>query len=94
MNFFYVYILICNDNSYYIGHTDDLEKRIAKHQAGLSKGYTARRLPVKLVFSTQLSSRDDAFSVEHQIKKWSRAKKEALINGNFKLLSSRAKKIF
>ncbi len=94
MEYFYVYILKCADDSYYIGHTDDLEKRIAEHKSGLLAGYTASRLPVKLVFSAQFNSRDDAFSVEHQIKKWSRIKKEALIKGDFKLLTKYAKKKF
>ena len=94
MEYFFVYILKCNDNSYYVGQTDDLEKRIAEHQSGKFKGYTAKKLPVKLVFSDFFYSREQAFAVEHQIKKWSRKKKEALINGDFALLSLYAKKIF
>ncbi len=50
MNCFYVYILKCNDDSYYIGHTDNIEKRIAEHDSASYPGYTQTRLPVKLVY--------------------------------------------
>ena len=92
---FYVYMLRCSDCSYYIGHTDDLEKRLAEHQAGFYAGYTSTRLPVDLVFSQTFYSRDEAITVEQQIKKWRRSKKEALINENWqtiKLLSKRISK--
>jgi predicted GIY-YIG superfamily endonuclease len=91
MEFFYIYILKCSDGSYYTGHTDNLENRISEHQSGRHLGYTSSRLPVQLVFSELFESRDAAFKVEHQIKKWSRIKKEALINKDFKLLVSAAK---
>ena len=91
MNDFFVYILKCNDNSYYVGHTDNLEHRIAEHQSGITRSYTSRRLPVKLVYSTVCDSREQAFSMEHQIKGWSRKKKEALIEGNLELLIEYAK---
>lgn len=54
---FWVYILRCRDGSYYTGHTDNLEKRVAEHQAGLCEGYTGSRLPVELVFSQEFASR-------------------------------------
>ena len=76
---FYVYILCCADGSYYVGHTDDLERRLAAHQSGEISGYTSSRRPVKLVFCDALSSREDAFLCERQIKGWSRRKKQALI---------------
>ena len=91
---FYVYILRCNNNAYYTGHTDDLEKRLIQHQSGNGSAYTASHLPVRLVFNELFESRDTAFLMEQQIKKWSRLKKEALINGNFKLISQFAKKKF
>jgi predicted GIY-YIG superfamily endonuclease len=58
---FWVYILCCSDNSYYTGHTDNLEERIAKHEAGEIEGYTSRRLPVRVVFSEEFSTREEAF---------------------------------
>ncbi len=88
----WVYILKCNDGSYYTGHTTNLEKRIAEHQAGEGSDWTKRRLPVKLVFSQEMPDKDQAFLAERQIKKWSRAKKEALITENWDMLRWLAKK--
>ena len=75
----YVYILKCADDSYYTGSTTDLELRLAQHQAGYFKGYTSSRLPVTLVWWTEMPNEHEAFLRERQIKGWSRAKKEALI---------------
>jgi len=76
---FYVYILRCVDGSYYVGHTDDLERRLAGHQRGEIGGYTRSRRPVRLVFCEEFPSREDAFLRERQVKGWSRRKKEVLI---------------
>ena len=73
-----MYILRCADNSYYTGHTDNLDERIAKHQSGEIEGYTSTRLPVTLVFSEDFPTREEALACEQQIKGWSRKKKEAL----------------
>jgi putative endonuclease len=81
-----VYILKCLDNSYYTGKTHDLDKRLDEHQTGKYKGYTFKRRPVQLVFAKEFYSMVDAITAKRQIKGWSRAKKEALINGNFNLL--------
>ena len=83
---FHVYILKCSDGSYYTGHTKDLELRLHKHHTGAYCGYTTYRRPLKLVFSREFPTRDQAFQAERQIKGWSRRKKEALINGRFDLL--------
>ena len=88
---FWVYILCCADNSYYTGHTDDLEKRIAEHQSGAIEGYTSTRLPVKLVFSEHFPTREEALSCEQQIKGWSRNKKEALMRGNWQEITRLAR---
>src|SRR5437868_2813517 len=80
---FWTYILRCADGSYYVGHTDDLEARVAAHHSGLIEGYTQKRRPVTLVWSQEFSERDEAFRAERQIKGWSRAKKEALIRGDW-----------
>ena len=77
---FWVYILHCADGSYYTDHTDDLETRIIKHQEGTFGGYTSKRLPVKLVFSSEFQTREDGFARERQIKGWTRRKKQALIS--------------
>ncbi|MDO8751776.1 MAG: GIY-YIG nuclease family protein [Dehalococcoidia bacterium] len=88
---FYVYILQCSDGSYYTGHTDNLEQRIAAHQRGEISGYTAVRRPVKLVFVQDFPSREEAFQVERQVKGWARQKKEALIQHNWDRLRQLAK---
>ena len=88
---FYAYLLCCNDGSYYAGHTDDLEFRLAQHQAGALGGYTARRLPVSLVWCDMFAERDQAFWTERKLKGWSRAKKEALIAGDWNLLQALAR---
>jgi predicted GIY-YIG superfamily endonuclease len=83
---FYVYIVRCSDASYYVGQSDDLEKRISDHNAGLLSAYTRKRRPVKLVFSEEFQSREEALARERQLQGWSRAKKEALIAGNWERL--------
>ena len=92
---FYVYILRCSDDSYYTGHTDDIEKRISEHKEGMSSCYTSTRLPVELVFLQDFETRDQAIVSEMKIKKWTRKKKEALIKKDWeklKQLASRAKR--
>lgn len=84
---FYAYLLRCNDGSYYVGHTDDMEFRLAQHQSGALGGYTANRLPVHLVWCEDFGTRDDVFAAEHQIKGWTRAKKKALTAGDWTLVS-------
>jgi len=80
---FWVYILECADKSYYIGHTDNLEKRLYEHDQNLLKCYTSKRLPVRLVYSCEFETRGDALARERQIKGWSRRKKQALIAGDW-----------
>jgi len=80
---FWVYILRCSDGSYYTGHTDDLEKRLAEHEQGLGADWTRRRRPVELVWCDWASTRDEVFAFERRVKNWSRAKKEALIAGDW-----------
>jgi predicted GIY-YIG superfamily endonuclease len=89
---FAVYLLRCSDGSYYTGHTDSLEARIAAHQAGEIPGYTQTRRPVTLVYSQEFPTREEALSQERRIKGWSRGKKEALVVGNWGRVSSLAKK--
>jgi len=84
---FYTDIVRCSDASYYVGHTDDLEKRISDHNIGGLSAYTRKRRPVKLVFSHEFQSREETLARERQLQGWSRAKKEALIAGNWDRLS-------
>ncbi|KKL60704.1 hypothetical protein LCGC14_2202650 [marine sediment metagenome] len=84
MNQFWVYILKCNDGSYYTGHTDDIDARLSQHKQGLISGcYTINKRPLELVYCKVFELRDDAFKTERQIKGWSRKKKEAFIKGDW-----------
>jgi predicted GIY-YIG superfamily endonuclease len=80
---FWVYILRCQDGSYYTGHSDNLKKRIAEHKAGLGSDWTRRRLPVELVWCEVMPTRLEALEAERRITPWSRSKKEALIAGDW-----------
>ena len=71
---FCAYMLLCSDGSYYVGHTDDLDSRLAAHQFGLLPGYTSRRRPVQLMWRQEFAEREQAFAAERQIKGWSHAK--------------------
>ena len=88
---FWVYILKCADGSYYTGHTDNLEKRVYEHVSGEVAGYTLSRRPVELVFQQMFESRVEALAAERQIKGWSRAKKVAMIGGDWAEVSRLAK---
>ncbi len=88
----WVYILHCADGSYYVGRTTNLERRLSEHQQGEGSEWTKRHLPVELVFSQEMADEDAAFLAEQQLKNWSRAKKEALIAGNWDTLKWLAKK--
>ena len=87
---FYVYMLRCADGSYYTGHTDNVEARLAAHKQGQISGYTQTRRPVRLVFVEGVASRQVAFERERQIKGWTRAKKQALINQDWEGLAKLA----
>jgi len=87
-----VYILRCADGSYYIGRTTDLAKRMAEHHSGEGCAWIRGRLPVALVYEQEMWDDNEAFQAEQQIKRWSRAKKEALIAGDAEMLRWLAKK--
>jgi len=85
---FWVYLLKCADHSYYTGHTDNLENRLMQHHHKVyPECYTATRLPVRLMFSQECGTREEALSSERQIKGWSRKKKEALIKKDWETMS-------
>jgi putative endonuclease len=90
----WMYILECADGSYYVGSTKNLEQRIAQHLSGLGSRYTSGRLPVTLVYGEEYDRISDAYRREKQVQNWSRAKREALISGNFEMLPPLAKKKF
>ena len=82
-----MYILLCKDDSYYVGSTRNIEVRLWQHQEGLAANFTKKRRPVKLIYTETYHRIDDAFYREQQIKKWSREKKKALIEKNYQRLS-------
>jgi putative endonuclease len=89
----YVYMLRCSDGSYYVGSAR-LDRRVSEHNEGTYGGYTSTRRPVTLVWAQDFLVITDAIDVERQIKGWSRAKKEALIRGDYgtiQILSKRKK---
>ena len=83
---FYVYILRCGDGTYYTGHTDNLDSRMAQHSDGVGSAYTSKRRPLELRWATDCQTREQAFELEKQVQGWSRAKKEALMRGDFDAL--------
>lgn len=86
----WVYILRCADQSYYVGCTTRLEQRIGQHQAGTTGGYTATRRPIEVVWAAEFQVLHEAIHMERTLKRWSRAKKEAFIAGDWPLLSALA----
>ena len=92
---YYVYVLECSDDSFYVGMTSDIDKRLIEHMDSKDpESYTAKRLPVRLLYYCMFSDPYVAMEKETQIKKWSRAKKLALINDEFEELPNLAKKDF
>lgn len=88
---YHVYLLHCADDTYYVGHTDALEERVAQHQAGEFVGTTRDRRPVSLVWSQEAASHDDALAAALRIKAWGRARKEALIRGEWETVQRLAR---
>jgi putative endonuclease len=90
-----VYILKCSNKSYYTGVTSDLINRFNEHQLGKHKNsYTYSKRPVELVYFCEFTNIEQAISMEKKLKKWSRIKKEALINNEFEKLPNLCKKSF
>ena len=90
----FVYMLRCVDGAFYVGSAtgEDLTPRIAQHQTGTFAGYTSLRTPVELVWSEYFDRITDAIAAERQIKGWSRAKKTALIDGDWASLRKLSKR--
>lgn len=77
----FVYILQCQDGTYYAGYTNDLEKRIQRHNAGFASKYTKTKLPVRLLWSKAYCYFKSAFMAERKIKLLMRKQKERLVSG-------------
>ena len=90
----FVYMLLCSDGAYYVGsyRGDDLAVRVGEHDSGYhKKAWTYRRRPVELVGAEHFVRYDEAVACERQFKGWSRAKKAALIKGDYDAISRLAK---
>jgi putative endonuclease len=78
----FVYVLECADGTFYTGYTTDVERRVAEHDAGEGEKYTRGRTPVELIYKERFDSRSAAMRREHEIKTFSRARKERLVGGS------------
>jgi putative endonuclease len=90
----FAYMLRCADRSFYVGCAtgEDLSNRVDDHNAGKFAGYTFSRRPVELVWSQHFDRVTDANAAERQIKRWSRAKKEALIKSDWETICALARR--
>ncbi len=88
----HMYILECVDGSFYVGSTVDLERRLAQHQLGEGAAYTRTRRPVRLVYFSEFDRVEDAYAREKQVQGWGRAKRRALIDGNWDALPALSKR--
>ena len=81
-------MLECSDRKIYVGHTDDLGRRIAEHEQGLRPHcFTYTRRPLKYLWSHAFNNREEAKAFEKQLKGWSRKKKWALIDGGIEAVA-------
>ena len=84
-------MLHCRGGTFYVGQTDDLDRRVAEHESGAIKGFTSERLPVKLVWSEEFPTRLEALEAERKLKGWSKAKKMALIRSDWASIQNLAR---
>lgn len=89
---YFLYILVCSDDTLYVGSTSDVVQRERAHNEGRGAKYTAGRLPVRVVYSEGHESRSAAQKREAQLKRWSRAKKMALVGGDAERLRGLARR--
>jgi len=89
-----MYILRCSDGSYYVGSARNLESRLHQHQSGRGAAYTNSRLPVELAYAAEFVTIGEAFAAEKRVQNWSRAKREALIRGDYDALQRLSRKRF
>lgn len=75
----WVYVVECSDGTFYTGYTTDVARRVAEHDAGDGAKYTRGRTPIELVHTERFESKSAAMSREYEIKQFSRAAKERLV---------------
>jgi putative endonuclease len=83
---FFLYILLCQDSSLYIGITQDVASRMARHRDGTGSKFTRVHRPARLVYTEGPFSEEAAVQRERQLKRWSRPKKLALIRNEIESL--------
>ncbi len=76
----YVYILLCQDKSFYIGSTNDVEKRFKNHLEGRGARYTKSHKPIKIIYKEEFVSKSDALKREAALKKLTKKEKQGLLN--------------
>ena len=88
---YYVYILRCTDDRFYVGSAPNLDSRVKAHNDGRGAAHTFKHRPVHLVYSETFDSEILAVTQERQLKRWSRGKKQALVEGNSRRLKRLSK---
>lgn len=78
---YFTYIIICDNNKYYVGHTHDLKQRFDRHYCKSGAKFTSQNKPIRIVWFQEFDNEIDSIKREKQIKGWTRIKKENLING-------------
>jgi len=79
----FVYILLCEDDSFYTGYSNNPQKRFSDHKNGKGGKYTRSHKPVKQIYLEKVTTKSEALKREWQIKGWSRSKKIKILNLNF-----------
>jgi putative endonuclease len=79
----YIYVLLCEDGSFYTGYTDDIDRRFLVHQSGKGGKYTRSHPPQKILYREECSTKSAALKREIEIKRWPRKKKIALLDLQF-----------
>jgi putative endonuclease len=91
---YFVYMLLCDDGSYYTGISHDVDRRAAEHNEGIDpRCYTFTRRPVRLVYAAEFHEVEDAIAFEKRLKGWSRKKKAALVRGDWAAIVAMAREI-
>ena len=88
---FWVYIVQCSNRTLYVGHTGSLSQRVKYHETGAGARHTKLLAPIHLVYTEGPMTSAKAIKRERQLKKWSRSKKRALIQGDFENLKALSK---
>jgi putative endonuclease len=84
-------MLHCRGGYLYVGHTDNLDRRVDQHEQSIVPGFVRDHWPAKLVWSSEFPTRYEALAMERRLKGWSRAKKLALIRDDWELISELAR---